>query len=121
MPDQKVKIELSTSSIFKIVAVILLLWFLYLIKGILIILFVALIFVSAIDPLVSWLRRHRIPAWVSVLTIYLTLIVLISLVIILFVPLVSNQIQKFSSNFPAYWQKIDTSLSNINTILVSMD
>ncbi|MFA6533553.1 MAG: AI-2E family transporter [Patescibacteria group bacterium] len=105
------KIEVSTGSLLKAVGVVLAFWFLFLIKGILGILFVAVVLASALDPIVIWLTRRKIPRLLAVMIIYILVLSLISLVIILLWPAVTTQIQNLASNFPAYWQKISEGIS----------
>ena len=63
-------IEISSGTIVRAVAIVLLLWFLYLVRDIIMLVFLALIIVSAIDPIVDWFQRKRIPRSLTVLAIY---------------------------------------------------
>jgi predicted PurR-regulated permease PerM len=107
------KIEFSTWSLLKVVGVALVLWFLYLIRGIIAILFVAIILASAVDPTIDWLVRRKIPRFFGVLIIYIILLSLVSLVIVLLLPPATHQIQNLAVDFPNYWQKLTSGISAI--------
>jgi len=106
-----ININISTVTIIKIILIFLLLYFLYLVKDILAILFVALIFASAVDPWVDWLQRKKIPRAVSVLFIYLILFAVVSSVIYLIIPPIAQEISELSINFPRYFDKIISTFS----------
>ena len=80
MPDPKqcYQVNISTYTILKVVAVILVLMLLYSIKEVVGIIFVAWVFTSAIDPLIDRLQRHKIPRGVSILIVYFLVLVVIS-------------------------------------------
>ena len=61
MNDEHKTINISTITILKIVSIGLLLWFLWVIKDILLILLIAIIISSAIDPVADFLYKRRIP------------------------------------------------------------
>jgi len=78
----------------------------YLIKDILAILFVSLIFASALDPSVDWMQRKKIPRGLGVILIYLIFFSVLGLLLYLIIPPVAEQISGLSENFPAYLDKV---------------
>ena len=68
------KIDISLLALLKIVGVALALWFLYVIGEVLAILFVAIILASAVDPIVNWLTKKKIPRLLSIVIIYIILL-----------------------------------------------
>src|SRR3989338_2657449 len=102
------RVNITASSILKAVAVMLLLYLCYLIKDVLILLFVALIFSSAIDPWVDTLRRYRIPRAVSVFFIYIAATAIIAVAITLIIPPIARQFGTLSENFPGYVDKVSS-------------
>ncbi|MDD5043880.1 MAG: AI-2E family transporter [Patescibacteria group bacterium] len=108
MPQEKkqITINISTAAILKVIIIFLLLGFLYLIKDILAILFVAIILASVIDPVADWGARKKIPRGVTTFVIYLLLFGIFSLVIALIVPPVVEQINQLSDNFGYLWDKV---------------
>ncbi len=119
--------NISTSTIFRTIVIILGLVFLYLIRDILLIVFVAVIIAAAINGPVSWLQRHRVPRILGVIFIYLLLFLLLALIVTLVFPPLAEQIKQLATNFPSFMDKIGfsfqelwgkyTSESNVQTIL----
>ncbi len=94
------QIDISWSLILKVVAVILGLWLVFIIKDILILLFVVLLLAIALGPLVSKLTRYGLPRVVSILVIYLGLSLVFALVIYLILPPLLKQIRELTINLP---------------------
>ncbi|MCK4822716.1 AI-2E family transporter, partial [bacterium] len=88
MADNKQTIvyEVSFKAIFKVIFVLLIIGFLYLIRQILGILVVAFILTSAIYPWVGWLQKKKIPRWVGVIAIYVFLFGFFTAAVILIIP-----------------------------------
>lgn len=107
MSDSKSQlINISTLTIIKIILILLGLWFIYLIRDVLAILFVSIILSILIDPLADWFEKRKIPRGIAVLVVYVILITILSLVIILLVPPIISQFQQLIERAPAYWQRI---------------
>jgi predicted PurR-regulated permease PerM len=111
---KNISIEITTGTIVKALAVILAFWFIYLIRDILVLLFISVIIVSAIDPVVDWLQVKKIPRVAGVLMIYLILFVILSLVLSFLIPPLAGQIADFAKNYPVYYQKIQEALNPLN-------
>lgn len=109
MKQERQLIDVSTSTILRVVVIFGILAFLYIIKDILVILFLALIIVSAIHPAVNWLQRRRVPRIVGVILIYLIAIFILALIVYLVVPPLAVEIKELSKTFP-------DSLANISII-----
>src|SRR3989338_6634444 len=93
-------IDISTSAILKVIIIIGALIFLYLIRDILIILFLSLIIVSAMHPVVTWLQKRKIPRVFGVLIIYMIGFFILAFVVYLIVPPLTQEIKDLSKNFP---------------------
>lgn len=106
-----VNINITTTAIFKIVAVIFILYFLFLIQDILAILFVALILSSAIDPWVDWMQNKKIPRPLGILFIYLAIFSLVGLIIYLIIPPIAQEFKDLAQNFPRYMERIISGFS----------
>ena len=86
------------AGLFFIGAVILL----YQLRGILLVAFVAYIIVAALNPVVSFLRRRKIPRTVAVLITFFSTLLLFVLLIAPLIPFLVSQIQQLSKSFPIY-------------------
>jgi predicted PurR-regulated permease PerM len=101
--------NISALTVVKIILVLILFYFLFLIKNVLAILFVALVFASAIDPWVDWLQKRKIPRGVSMISIYLIMFFILSLLVYLIIPPILEQTNQLSKNFPTVVEKFVTS------------
>jgi predicted PurR-regulated permease PerM len=115
------KIEISHRTIVFTVLLLLGLWVLYLIRGIVLQLFVAFLLATILDPLVSLLRKIKIPRAVAILITYILVIGILGGVIALFAPAMVTQTTNFVNALPGYLTNIgiDSSTSGnlVNGIL----
>ncbi len=103
MPEQKrLEYSISTMSIVKVLVVLGLIAFLWLIRGIVGLLFVSIILASAFNPLVAWLERRKIPRGFGIVFIYIVILGLLSAIITLVTTPVSHEIAGLTNNFPEY-------------------
>ena len=100
------KIDISHKTIFFVAGFLALIWSLYLIRDVIILLFLAIIFMSALSPVVEFLERFKIP---KALGIALTYIVIFSLIVTLLYAVINpltEQTTNLLSNFPQTVEKI---------------
>jgi len=105
-PKTKVEITVSTGTIIKIIGVLILLWFVYSVRDVLAILFVALVLSSVINPIADWFSVRRIPRSVGVLIVYIGLFSILGLVIGVLIPPLIQEIRDLASNFNAVWDRL---------------
>jgi predicted PurR-regulated permease PerM len=96
------KIEISTATIFKTILIILALVFLYMVRDIVLLLFIAVIIAAALDPAVNFLQKKKIPRSAGALMIYLVLFSIVALIISFLIPPLGTQIRDFSSHSSQY-------------------
>ncbi len=106
-----ININISWQGILKIIVVLAAIYFLFMVRSVLVILFVAFLLSSAIQPAVDWLQRRKIPRVLSAAILYLIVIFLIGMAVYLFVPPVAREVVEFSRNSPEYISKVTNSLS----------
>lgn len=109
-------IEISTKTLLKITAIILILWLIFLIKDVFIILFISIIIVSALEPLVNTLENRKIPRVLSAIVLYLLFFSFISFCLYLIIPVLIFELKQLGENAPYYFENINTFLSNLNTL-----
>jgi predicted PurR-regulated permease PerM len=107
-------LELSTRIIGKVVFAFLVLVFLWSIRGIILLLLLALILASAMEPLVDYLHHKKIPRALSVSMVYLVVIGSAVLVVYLMVPPVLDQFKILKDNLPQYSQALQTQFGGLN-------
>jgi predicted PurR-regulated permease PerM len=120
----KMVVSVSTATILKVIGILVALAFLFFIRDILLVFFVALIFASAFGPWVDWLNRKKIPRSIGMLSIYLIALFIVSLVVFLIVPPIAQQTGELSKNFPRYMDGIAKNFSafkGLSTQIKSFD
>lgn len=104
MPQTQ-KLEISINSVLKIVLIGLALFFLWVIRDVLLVVFVSLVLAAAIDPAITSLERRGIPRTFGITIIYIALLAVISLMFVLLVPLVTSQLTQLTDAFPQLYSK----------------
>jgi len=112
-------IEISSSTILRTIFILLLLWFLYLIWDILILVFLALIIVSAIDPIVDWCQKKRIPRSLAVLAIYILAISIVAGAIFFLIAPITSEIRGLGENFPSLVEKFSGYFQGVKSYATS--
>lgn len=100
------KIEISHKTILFTVFLLILLWLLVQIQEIIFAIFVAFIFMSAINPWADFLERYRIPRAISVLSIYIFLIGLVAFAANSILPPLVVQTIRLGENLPVYIRSV---------------
>lgn len=86
------KIDISTNAIFRIVATLLGIWFIFLVQDVIIMLLAAFVIASAIEPVAKKLRKYHIPRAVSAIIVYIIVLGAFGLAVSLVVPAIADQI-----------------------------
>src|SRR4030042_4824279 len=98
-------IEISSGTILRAVLILLLLWFFYLVRDIIARVFVAIIITSAIDPVVDWFQKKKVPRSLTVLVVYMIFLSVLGAAIGLLVPPLTNEIKGLGESFPQLAEK----------------
>lgn len=96
------KIEISHKTIIFTVLFLISLGLLYLIRDILLMLFVAVLLMAILEPLVNFLSKTRVPRTIAVLISYILVIGVFGGAFALIIPAVADQTTKFVDALPAY-------------------
>ncbi|MFH1565124.1 MAG: AI-2E family transporter [bacterium] len=110
---QKIKISIATSSILSIALVVIGGWFLYQLRDIVGLVFVAIFLAAAIRPMIDWFARKKLPRWLAMVVVYLTIFLIITVVVGVLVPPISRQLNDIAGKFPEYYGQISERLLNI--------
>lgn len=113
MPRATSTTTISYVSIIRVLVVFVAVYFIYLIRDALALLFVSVIFAAAVDPWVDWLQKRKFPRAVSILMIYAILLAIFSLVIFMMIPPMTEQIGQVVTNFPSYYEKISVGIHQL--------
>ena len=94
------KIEISHRTIIFTIAFLAVLWALYQIRGVILLVFISVILMSALNPGVDWLERWRIPRVVSILLFYVLIVAGVSGVIAILIPPLVEQTSRLVAVTP---------------------
>jgi predicted PurR-regulated permease PerM len=95
-------IDISYKTIVFTTAFFALLWVLFLIRDVIMLLFVAIIFMSAISPIVDRLEGWKVPKSLAISAVYIIVLVLVGLAISFVVTPVAIQTGNLITNLPHY-------------------
>ena len=108
-------VSISTGTIIRIIIILLVLGFLFLIKDVIALLFVAVILSAAFDPLVDWLQTKKIPRALSILGVYIIFLSVVAGLIFGLAGPVKQQVIDIArdANTSQFYQKIDEGLKSL--------
>ncbi len=91
--------------------------FVYLIRDVLLMLYVSSLLAIGLSPAVRRIERGRlvfgrlrIPRWLAILTLYVAFLLLVAVVIALIVPPLASQVQQLAQNLPGYVDRLQRTL-----------
>ena len=99
-------IEISASTIIKVLFIFLLAWFLFVLKDLVLVVLTAVVIASAVEPPTQWLMRRGISRVFSVVVVYALLAVLLAGIVYTFIPLLLRDTSDFLSSVPTYIDKV---------------
>lgn len=100
------KIDISHKTIIFTALFLLVIWIIYLIRDLLIVLFVSTILMSALSPLVKFLTKYKIPKSLSIAITYLIIIAIVSSLLALVVPPLLEETRRLFSTLPPYLDQL---------------
>lgn len=100
MPPSVQNINMTSSTILRVMFMLLAFWVLYVIRDVVIMIIAAVIIAFAMEPLTRRLQAWRIPRGVSVVIVYAALIALLAAAVVLIVPAVAEQTVDLANQAP---------------------
>ena len=113
------QINISLESVIKITAFFLLLYFCYLIKSIIFILFISVIVVLIMKPSVDWFEKKKISRVFGALIIYLTLLAFLAAVTVIVIPPLAKESTQLAVSLPNYLDRMSDGLVSFKQIFES--
>lgn len=87
------RVDISYKTVLFIAAFIGALWIIFLIREVIILLFIAIIFMSALSPIVTYLERFKVPRALSIASTYIVVVgTLVGLISLMVTPLVDQTV-----------------------------
>ncbi len=100
--NKPINISITAGSITKAIGLILLLWFLYFIKDLVLVVLVSIVIASGMEPLVAWFKRNRVGRLPAAIISYASIIGLLFGLIFFFVPPVLDEATSLLTELPKY-------------------
>lgn len=107
------QLDISTSSVFRAILVVLSFVLLYLLSDVVVILLFSIIVASAVSPFVTWLQKLGIPRIIGVLALYLMVLAAVVTLSSLVLPSVLSELSNMSAYIPKFTSQLTTSLDTV--------
>jgi len=114
MDERKVTIEFSFNTFLWVIAIIAAIWLAITLKEVIVALLLAFILAMAINPLVDYFQKKKVPRTISVVGVILAVAAIIFLVIRLIVPPFASEITGIINNRAEYVVKITGYLQHLS-------
>ena len=85
-------------------------------RGVLVLIGLALFIAAGLDPVVSWLTRHRMPRWAAVITILLAATAVVAAFFAAAIPPLSAQVTALTQHLPGYLQALQNHNSELGKL-----
>lgn len=107
-------VNISSITIAKILIIVAVLGFLYIVRDVVAVLFVALILSSALMPLIKAMEHYHVHRALGVALVYSAFIAVITLAVILLIPPLTLEYEHFTSKLPEYIDRAIAALQGMN-------
>jgi len=114
--EGRLLIDISTGSILRVLVVLIALWFVFMMRDLLAILFISLILAAGLSPIVDTLKRKGIPRTLTIIILYLLIISLIGAFIYFVLPPVIIQFRQLTSQLPIYFNALIEFLNQLQNL-----
>ncbi len=108
--DKKVTISITTESILRVILILIGVAFLWIIRDVIVLVFVSLILASAFFPTVLYLKRYGIPKILGLAMIYVAFLGILTWIVIGISGPIATEIRNLSSDLPDYYQALNDGL-----------
>ena len=106
-------IEISPKTMLWALLIGVIVVLLFMVRDILAVLIFAIIISSALEPLLEYCEKKRIPRLLSLIAVYILFFVFFAALIYILLPLMLDQIRNFGENYPTYFGKIEEAAGTI--------
>ena len=117
----KLVVNITPGSFLKGILIVLLFWFLFFIKDVVLVVLTAIVIASGIEPLIQWFKRLKIKRLPAAIISYACLLTLFAGLMFFFVPAVLDETSSFLTDLPKYldsttlWNPLNVSDADIAT------
>lgn len=114
--NRPINISITIGTVIKVVFVLLMLYFAFVIKDLILVILTSIVIASAIEPGTRWLVSKRLPRIVSVLFIYVVVILVFASLLYFFLPPLISDMTTFINSLPDYLEVIAINAGQIQEI-----
>lgn len=113
MEKNTLKLDISTTTILKVVGILMFVFFLFLIRDVLVILTISFILAAALEPVVDKLeKKFKFPRWLGALSIYGLFLAILYVFIMMVAPILSEQVKTLIANKDSYVNDVQSMISS---------
>lgn len=105
-PDRNFNITITSGTIIKTLVILALAFVLYQMLDLVLVVLVAVVIASAVEPLVRWLGVYKIKRVFAVIGTYITIILIFTALLFFFIPPVLDEASNLLSNAPQYLESL---------------
>jgi len=119
--NKAININITPESIFKGIGLVLLIWFLYFIKDVVLVVLVAVVIASGMEPLISWFNKYKVSRLPAAIISYIGIVAIFAGVMFFFVPPVLDEAASFLTEMPKYletttlWNPLNINTNDLST------
>ncbi len=100
MSGQNLTINVGPKTIVQAILLVLLVWFLFFLRDLVLVVLTAVVIASAIEPAVAWFMKYKIPRVLGVLLVYLIVLGVLFSIFFFFVPPVLDEAANLLTSLP---------------------
>ncbi|MFA6338499.1 MAG: AI-2E family transporter [Candidatus Paceibacterota bacterium] len=104
--EKELHISVTVGTIVKCLVVLAVVYFLYLVRDLVLVVLMAIVIASAIEPGTKWLMNRKIPRTLAVILIYAFTAIILGVVVFFVIPPLINQIVEALNKIPEYAQSL---------------
>ena len=119
--NKPINITITSGTIIKTVVILMLLYFAFIIKDLLLVLLASIVIASSVEPITRWLMKKKLPRTISVLTIYVGIILVFSSLTYFFLPPLVSDTSQFFNSLPSYIESLTVSAGELQAIPAFQD
>lgn len=113
MDKTSIKLDVSLYTVLKVIGSLLFVYFLFLIREVLVILTISFILAAALEPVVDRLEKKlRFPRWLGALSIYGLFLAILYVFIMMVAPILSDQVATLIANRDGYISEVQSMISS---------
>lgn len=112
-------VEIGTRLIFRVAFLAVAVYFLYLLRDIVLIVLLAVLTAAALYPIIARLERWRFSRAGAVVAVYLGFLTIIIAAVAVFIPLFISEVKNFASSWPMYGNKLSGFLTALESYFQS--